>query len=137
MTDNEIIKTLEHCVNEEQCNGCPYWEDDTCLKGEFKDILDLINRLQAENEDARNGVKSFRSKYKNALQVVREKQSIIESFTDIGKMYSEIKAEAINSLIDRLEIDYTFEIQRGDGYWEKVVRLESIKAIVKEMVGEE
>ena len=44
MTDKDIIKTLEHCTHNEYCNGCPYYEkDEDCLKGNFKDILDLIN----------------------------------------------------------------------------------------------
>ena len=75
LTDNEIIKALECCT---KCNS-------DCEKCEIKDfceeqnseinkaILDLINRLQAENEKLKKSN---------------------ETFADIGKLYSEIKAEA-------------------------------------------
>ena len=55
MTNNEIIKALECCVNEKaDCKGCPY-ESDGCLieNGKNKlleDTLDLINRQKAEIE---------------------------------------------------------------------------------------
>ena len=53
MTDNEIVKALECCCGiEHDCDKCPYEENDECgeLNSILKDALDLINRLQAENE---------------------------------------------------------------------------------------
>ena len=52
MTDNEIIKALECCskpVIEECCSECPYHlgGQENCHKL-LGDILDLINRQQAE-----------------------------------------------------------------------------------------
>lgn len=47
MTDNEIIKGLEHCRNEKECIGCPleiFADDNGCIKK----ALDLINRQKAE-----------------------------------------------------------------------------------------
>ena len=47
----------------------------------MENALDLINRLQAENERLKK---------------------VNDSFTDIGKMYSELKAEAIKDYKERL-----------------------------------
>ena len=46
-TDQEIIKALECCQGNWDCANCPY--NDKC-SSMHKDALDLINRLQAENE---------------------------------------------------------------------------------------
>lgn len=52
MTDNKIIKALE-CCREWKCKECPYYikETDGCKEIDEQDILDLINRLQKENDD--------------------------------------------------------------------------------------
>ena len=55
MTDNEIIKAYELCFAERgtsyTCAVCPYHQfGELCKVNRDKDALDLINRLQAENE---------------------------------------------------------------------------------------
>ena len=57
MTDNEIIKALEICQNENgMCSDCPYSDDYTnCNTRIAKDVLDLINRQKAEIEVKRGG----------------------------------------------------------------------------------
>ena len=86
LTDSEIVKALECCVNwkkEGDCAKCPAYERPSfCIKEVRTRSLDLINRLQAENES---------------------KQATIDSFTDIGKLYSEIKAEAYKEFAERLK----------------------------------
>ena len=123
-TDEEIIKSFNHCLNstDNNCDPCVFKSVvcDRTLRGKIetlKLVADVFNRLQAENER------------------LKAEQQTADRYADALVEYT--KEKAIKELIDRLEIDYTFEIQRDDGYWEKVVRLESIKAIVKEMVGEE
>ena len=49
MTDNEIIKALEYCINNNTCKGCPY-SGKGCYIPLKKNSLDLINRQQAEIE---------------------------------------------------------------------------------------
>ena len=55
MTDNEIIKALEICRNENGiCSDCPYSDDNTnCNTRIAKDVLDIINRQKAEVERLR------------------------------------------------------------------------------------
>ena len=48
MTDNEIIKALEHCMDCD-CIGCPNNIRDNC-DGVESEVLDLINRQKAEIE---------------------------------------------------------------------------------------
>ena len=53
MTDNEIKKALECCTtNGASCKDCPAFVkvDRSNCKKYFRGALDLINRLQAENE---------------------------------------------------------------------------------------
>ena len=63
----------------------------------------------------------------NAIDLINRQKAEIESAKET------IKAEAVKEFAERLAKDYAFEIQNGDGYWEKVVRLDNI---LKEMVGE-
>ena len=61
MTDNEIVKMLECCKQEidisgvicGECKKCPNYEGKTglCKEDLPTVVLDLINRLQAENEE--------------------------------------------------------------------------------------
>lgn len=56
MTDNEIIKALECCSDDEPrfCSVCPYYlqdkDNDYCREDMNKDALSLINRQKAEIE---------------------------------------------------------------------------------------
>ena len=51
LTDNEIIKALE-CCSKKICKQCPnFSEDIECSEKLINLTLDLINRLQAENEE--------------------------------------------------------------------------------------
>ena len=54
MNDNEIINNIVWCMNPNNaCVDCPYYElraSLNCVSSLFGDTIDLINRLQAENE---------------------------------------------------------------------------------------
>ena len=88
MTDNEIIKALEHC-RDNGCAGCPleFMEDD---KGCMTEWLDLINRQKAEIEKRERG-----------LQFLQETIGKNESrWLDI---VAEQRAEAIKEFAERLK----------------------------------
>ena len=52
MTDEEIVKALEVCMSGKGCEVCPYFENGIdCVRRSEKDTLDLIHRLQSENEE--------------------------------------------------------------------------------------
>ena len=155
MTDNEMIERLN--------------------KGEgfdYDDIIDLINRQKAEIERSQNIIKvadktielqsAEISAKRNLLEeaeaeierLEQEKgrfEADVEMFTDIGKMYSELKAEAIKEFAERLKakfscLEYVIKTSR------KTMPVERVKAevdavlqngcpnvidkILKEMVGD-
>lgn len=80
LTDAEIIKALE-CCSKQSCEGCPYNDGTSkCLMETLpRDTLDLINRQQAE---------------------IERFQKENNQFADIGKMYSEIRAEAYKEFVE-------------------------------------
>ena len=105
MTDEQIIKALECCreFSKQSCTECPYHNfGHGCLTECFKDALDLINRQKAK----------------------------IEEFADIGKMYSEVKAEAIKEFAERLKE------KAKKNEWNGTICGLDIDELVKEMVGE-
>lgn len=159
MTDNEIFETEIKCINRRANGKCNGGTD--CCKCDLlmneKDIIsayeraiansNLINRQQTVYADLSKIIKKqkeeiVRLEYENEILSKNADTAFQDGLNEAQDLYAEqvkdeIKSEAIKELIDKLEPDHTFEIQRDDGYWEKVVRLESIKAIAKELVGED
>ena len=112
MTDNEIIKALneadglEHiCINCMDNKG-----KSTTVK--VIDIVDLINHQQAEIERLQSRLKKER-----------------HQFADLGKMYSEIRAEAIKEFAERLK--------EKNGIYNSFAIEYIIDNLVKEMVGDD
>lgn len=51
MNDNDIIKMIEYCFDDDApCEGCPLYDDRFCKTEILKSALDLINRQKAEIE---------------------------------------------------------------------------------------
>lgn len=102
LTYKEIIKALECCFMEQQCNNCPLYKEHSvdCLDKEHSvDCLDtvlenahtLITRQQAENENLKVENQSLRSAA-NSLKIhYEEAQAKIEEF---------MKETAVTTLID-------------------------------------
>ncbi len=87
MTDNEIIKALELCMDEDdRCGECPYeGSPERCVKVHGKDLLDLINRQKEKLEISKT--KLFEQQLKKELHRLT---------------VEEIKAEAIKDFAERL-----------------------------------
>ena len=89
LTDNEIKKALECCVNNtnEDCNKCVCSGSNvSCVDVLLTNALDLINRLQAENE---------------RLTIRLRKAE--HQLDDLCIMHNVIKAEAYKEFAERLE----------------------------------
>ncbi len=83
MTDNEIIQDLECYIKE---NEFEYFHSNTMNEYPLiRKALDLINRQKAE---------------------IERLQKENDQFADIGKMYSEIKTEAVKEFAERLCEDW-------------------------------
>ena len=127
MTDNEIIKALECCsyaTSNKDCEKCPYYPDEECVKKQCTDILDLINRQKAEIE-----------------RLTKERDFYKAPSSLLAKGIEQIKAEAIKEFAKRLtdtildKSDRSLDNPNGNDYFISDV-IEDIDNLVKEMVGE-
>ena len=167
MTDNEVVKALECCVGEPYtCDQCPYqeikhydydnnmfeimpngiqYDQWSCDRWLLIDLLDLINRLQAEanhldNEsDALLADIDFRDKENKKLQAENEnlKDCIDEQDIEISrlwKMIDEAKAEAYKEFAEKLDNE-TFGVYYASSLYH-VVDIDDVKEILKELVGD-
>ena len=97
MTDEKLMKVLDCCANDD-CGNCPT-QVKRCRQHAMLNALDLIKRQKAE----------------------------IDRFADIGKMYSEVRAESIKEFAERLK---ETKFKHGSDYF---VYAENIDNLVKEM----
>ena len=130
MTDNEIIKSLECCVEgtSESCLSCvlrltPYPACKTLVE---KHTLDLIKRQKAEIERLEEDNEALNSAVSSALDIVNSN-------------YQNGRLEAIKEFMDRLE-KKIFPMSMFDngnyGINAKAVKV-AIESIKKEMVGDD
>lgn len=132
VTDNEIIKALECCMDEMGCTkGCPCFEPKAkgahckvSKKLELEKLtLDLINRQKAEKSNLTSNLTSAKA------EIERLKQDLkitTKNYVEGGKI---IKAEAIKEFAERLksEIEFSDTITKVERHIDK---------LVKEMVGD-
>ena len=133
MTDNEIKKALE-CLMHDNCDDCPYYHRDDCAD-RIKDptelskyVLDLINRLQAENERLKADCDKIAEDYSN-LMIEKD-----ELFDEAENLIKSAKAEAIKEFAERLK-EKGIKVQGGSGF-EGVTTMTTnvqIDNLVKEM----
>ena len=110
LTDQEIIKAFRECgqkMNTNYCDECPY-NKGMCNDIQMtKDILDLINRLQAENE-----------------RLKQNNKAIMQTIADVH-------TEAIKEFAERLNDAFSVNVMMPSYY----VRT-CIKNTLNERVGE-
>ena len=112
MTDNEIIKALECCGVESDCENCPYFKNKhhTCGKNFNKDVLDLINRQKANAEGLINAVKYLSEELTSAkaeierLEETKNRLSYnLQAVLDERADHSEVVKEFAKFLVDKAE----------------------------------
>ena len=144
MTDKEIIKALECCADIYYCTDCPCKEFCNDLGKLQKNALNLINRQQAEierlttlSELGKMRANDYRVMRDRALKAEAEIErlqirlrKVRNQFTDLGKMYSEIRAEAIKEFAERLKEKIELNFSIVDVY-------DCINNLAEEMVGED
>ena len=111
LTDAEIIKALECCIGWEKCKEKQSPMINECEKdvdASYRYALDLINRLQADRDNYKQiaenqqtisldrgfEIKRLKEKVESQQAENERLKATIDCFTDIGKLYSEVKAEA-------------------------------------------
>ena len=159
MTDKDIIKALECCISDENCENCPLHHkkiENACVLTVvefYKEILDLINRQQAEIERLQEVqvqyVKAYFDEFVERLkfdislteldsglldyvidelvETMKNEFSREADFTDL------IKAEAIKEFAERLK---TLMFGKYCDYFNFEITNAIIDNIVKEMVGD-
>lgn len=146
LKEDEIVKAMEDCTsNTPPCTRCKYDGDSTtcdeCMGRMIKDALDLIKRLQGENENKTMDIESLTSERDALQEMVEEQKAEVEklnirnkALTAITKNYDwkfeKAKSEAIKEFAEVLK-------NRCDLYRGVTLDLDDIDGIVKEMVGEE
>ena len=143
MTDNEIIKALECCCKNNNCDGCPLdylTFSSQCASELAIKSLDLINRLQSQNKDLAETVHNLTIE-KDALfdkaeelkaEVERLKTNLNVELENFATEYdNKIKTEAYKEFAEEI-----FELFPADKCNTVISRV-TVKHILKEMVGED
>ena len=105
MTDNEIVKALECCINTDgtRCGECEFFDGyNLCIDDLQKESLDLINRQKAEIEQL-----------KEIKSPIVAKQLNTENNIDIAQ----IKAEAYREFAERLEKELFIKQNEHREHW--------------------
>ena len=132
MTDNEIIKAFRCCyLNEYDCEECPCFKDGHCTDyGDvvtiLQQVLDLINRLQAENNKLKYQV--------NRLKEYDERRDIALH----SRLIVEVRTEAIKEFWGKLK-NHSRKMQSSDfsgEFWDRAVLVKDGDNLEKYMVGE-
>lgn len=123
MNDSEIIKALECCEITYDCANCPANRDDNkytymgsyiCKGIQKRDILDLINRQQAEIDRLNIDLKAMRgaaNSWKAEVQRICKKE-----FDNIEIDIEAVKSEAVRKFAEKLK-EYCNEITNQE--WNK------------------
>ena len=133
MTDMEIIKSLEVCGGEGGCIGCEYRsfrEKLNCLKMLINGASDLVNRQQAKIEE-------LEAKHWGECMQIAHYDDESKLFADIGKLYSEIRAEAVREFADALKSKSELVAPSVYAILYRAVSVDDIDNLVKGMTGGE
>lgn len=113
LTDEMIIKALEIHGNEkfDNCEGCPYLEGDCCTgfsvySKPYRDVLDLINRQKAEDEESSLKIETQANTIKILETALEKKQAEVDKYKKtVGKLY--VKDDGfVASFLNGVETEY-------------------------------
>ncbi len=164
LTDNEMEKLLERCVNDDHCGDCPLeYLSDECMEYRSNLLslaLGLINSKKAVNKlqekqivDLKIKVKEQKAeieKYQHIEKTVKDFWSGLKelsafkdlqepTLTELLEYIEQTNAEAIKEFAERLKkstFDCDVSLGYGNGCYVKAVTTIEIDNLVKEMVGE-
>lgn len=108
MTDNEIIKGLM-CHRDIDCVNCPF-NGNGCSKKMYAKVLELINRLKAENENYQNtfkeSISDMLSEYSNVLvskMLLAKEHTVNNPSKEDSLEYIRGKAEAFETAVKAID----------------------------------
>lgn len=131
MTDKEIIKALECCVDED-CDNCPNRSGIFCIVNLESYALDLINRQQEQLEAAIAGQETLQKALaKKDREVERLNNNISAMAVTMHNCAKATRAEAIRAFAERLKQRCSANSDINYYILKKLV-----DNLVKEMVGD-
>ena len=137
MTDNDLIKSLDICQNENsKCSDCSYSNDYTnCNTRIAKEALELINRQKAEIERLRSLVDDSVWDFCSISGCEGASNDCWKTCPD--SRYNKIKSEAIREFAERLKAIYDDErYDRPNAHTLILFLFNNIDSLVKEMSGD-
>lgn len=127
MTDNEIIKALEHCLSNDDCDGCASLNSNSaCVANNLQIILALINRQKETIEQLQTALFKCGEdavEIENYKKIAEYQQGVsMDRFFEIKRLKEEIeeyqkhidndiiyvkavKAEAVKEFAERLKAE--------------------------------
>ena len=137
MNDNDVIKAFEKYRDPSCLVDVWYDEDGKRQEVTLRDVQDLINRLQAENERLKIKIEDLESMQEispEAKYLVDTKaDKVISLLNEINKSQGQIKSEARKEFAERLKIKGFSD----DIYGEVVVYIADVDNLLEEMEKEE
>lgn len=117
MTDKDIIKALECCCKNNNCEGCPLdylTFSSQCASELAIKSLDVITRqqkeiekLKVENQSLRTAANSLKMHYEEAqAEIENYKHLDVILHTAIDKLTANIKSEAVKEFCEKRGIKY-------------------------------
>lgn len=103
MTDNEIIKALECCINDE-CEDCPLYGENApdvygnCVQNTKRNALDLINRQKAEIERLKTAFEVVKQECEDMFTANRNLMAEIEQWKEEANKYQNLWCEAVEDI---------------------------------------
>ena len=146
LKDSEIVKALKYCTNNDECGtDCPCFSEQKSMCGNYngllKQTLDLINRLQAENEKNKDSIRLLQL----ALDQKRRKIVRLEEENQELRAENEEQEKAIiNALHQMKEVRLTAKAEAYKEFAERLKRITEhiyyepciVDDLLKELVGE-
>ena len=136
MTDEQIVKALECCSKENECQVCPYGA--ACLDDKYvsilsKDALDLIKRQKAEVAELKselilktNDYELLKTAYEKAENVsVGRKDRLMKAVVELQEAKAEIDELRKRIVFWREDLNYQPEAERAKAIKEFVERLKT------------
>lgn len=162
LTDNEIVKAFECCMNwhdKKDCAKCPMDESkNLCITELRKLSFDLINRLQEENERLQDRIDRYNVQVANQREMIEKYEPIKEilctlwetmssigvvkgkekpTLEELAEAIDQIKTSAYKEFAERLESIMYEKYQKYDEQPYPIATISIIDNLLKEMTGEQ
>ena len=138
LTDKDVVEGLERCISTttaKACAGCPFNKQNLCDEDQWvleRYALDLIKRQQVESEKLQRNQDDIDNFARDICKERLLKGKTIANFDDLQEYLRKEKSKAVKEFAEKLKEKYFDTVLYG-----KIVTVNAIDNLLKEMVGEE